>query len=136
MLVSDEQQHEQTRPSTPVTSMSLRAERMRMRFAQAAGAKVHDPGLSPAPAVRDPALVNRFAVAALAVGIVALFLSTFYIASTATFVLCVLSVLQWRSLQRQGKQPWGRRRTIWAFWFGVFGVAQCSFGLFIVPLFH
>jgi hypothetical protein len=131
----DDEQRDQ-RPAGGVTGASLRGERLRLRLAKAAGAKVQDPGLSPAPARRDPALVNRFAVGALAAGIVAVFISGFYVASTVAFVLCILSVRRWRSLERQGKQPWGRRRTIWAFWFAVFGVAQCSYLLFVVPLFR
>lgn len=124
---------EQT-PARGVTSVSLRAERLRRRMARVAGAKVGDPGLSPAVTPRDPALTNRFAVGALAAGIVAVFISAFYVASAVSLVLCLLSVRRWRALERQGKQPWGRRRTIWAFWFAAFGVAQCSFLLFVRPL--
>lgn len=135
--MSDDHQRDD-RPAAQVTSVSLRAERLRLRLAKAAGAKVDSshPGLSKAPVVRDPELTNRYAVWALVAGIVALFLSTFYIASAAAFVLCFFAWRRAGELRQRGKQPWGRRRTIWAFWFAVFGVAQYSYGLFIVPLFQ
>jgi hypothetical protein len=131
--VSDER--EQSDPvSRPVTSMSLRAERLRLAMARAAGAKV-DPGLSQAPAPRDPELVNRFAVAALAVGFVALFFDVFAIPTVVTLVFCVLALRRARALEARGKAPFGRRRAHWAIGFAAFGFASFAFQLWVRPLF-
>lgn len=119
-----------------MTSMSLRAERLRERMARAAGSSSHtvDRGLSPARVPRDPELTNRFAIWAMAAGVFSVFISAFFVASTAALVLCWLSRRRSAELASRGKQPWGRRRTTWAFWFAVFGVAQYCFQLFAVPL--
>ncbi|WP_147430107.1 hypothetical protein [Frondihabitans australicus] len=124
--------------SKPVTSVSLSASRMRRRLAKAAGAHLDpaDPGLSPAPEPRDPAEKNGFAIAALAVGIVGAFISGFYVAPVVALVLCLPARRRAIALAADGLRPWGRRRTLWAFWLGVFGVAQYSYALFVVPLFH
>ena len=126
---------ERIEPSArPVTSMSLRAERLRATMAKAAGAKI-DPGLSRAPAVRDPELVNRFAVAALAVGLVAVFLDFFAVPSIVALVFCVLALRKARALEARGKAPFGRRRTHWAIGFALWGLLTIVFQLWIKPLF-
>jgi hypothetical protein len=125
------------RDAAPVTSMSLRAERLRRRMAKAAGAKVGaDPGLSAAPAPRDPAETNRFAIVALAAGIVAVFVSGFYVASIVSLAFAVPAWRRARALHEQGLRPWGRRRTMWAFWLAVFGIAQYTYALVVIPLFR
>lgn len=123
--------------TAPVTSMSLRAERLRRRMAKAAGAKVGaDPGLSAAPAPRDPAETNRFAIVALTAGVVAVFLSGFYIASIVSLAFAVPAWRRARALHERGLRPWGRRRTMWAFWLAVFGIAQFTYTLVVIPLFR
>lgn len=117
--------------------MSLRAERLRRRMAQAAGARVDgaDPGLSPAPAVRDPELTNRFAIAGIIVGIGAVFVSGFYVLPALGLVFGALGLHRSRVLVARGKAAFGRRRSLWAMGLGLFGVAQYSYLLFVAPLF-
>lgn len=123
-------------PARPVTSASLRGERLRQRMAQAMGARRDgaDPGLSPAPTPRDPELTNRLAVAALVVGIVGVFFSTFFALPVVAIGLALLGFRRAQALAARGKAAWGRRRCLWAIWLGVFGIAQAAFGLFVAPL--
>lgn len=122
----------------PVTSMSLRAERLRVSLAKAAGAKNHahdprlsDPGLSPAPRVVDPELTNRWAKIGLAAGIVSVFVSTFGVPSIVAFVFCGLGLARARELGRRGKELYGRRRALWGIGLGAFGLLQAVYFLVV-----
>lgn len=129
---------EPERPARPVTSMSLRAERLRQTMARAAGAKVEgdDPGLSKAPPVRDPALVNRFAIAGFAVGIVAVFVDVVYVPSVVALVFCVIGLRQASALEARGKAPFGRRRSKWGIGFALFGALTITYQLLSPLLFR
>lgn len=138
--MSDDQDHVDDRDgragARPVTSMSLRAERLRRSMAKAAGASLeNDPGLSTPPPPRDPELVNRFAVAGFTVGLLALFIDAVGIPSIVAIVFCVLGLRRARELDARGKGPFGRRRCLWGIGFAVFGLANIAFNLFVRPLF-
>lgn len=126
-----------SKPARPVTSMTLRAERLRRQFAQAAGAKVDsaDPGLSVAPTPRDPELTNVFAVIGFVAGIVAIFLDFFFVPTVVAAVFCVLALRRAHELDARGKGPFGRRRALWGFGLAGFGALGILFQLFVRPLF-
>jgi hypothetical protein len=117
----------------PVTSMSLRAERLRVTMARAAGAKGIDgrPGLSPAPKPRDPELTNRWAKIGLGAGIVSVFFGLFGIPSVVAFVFCGLGLRRARVLDARGKGLYGRRRALWGLGLAAFGIIQAAFYLFV-----
>lgn len=124
-----------SRPSRPVTSMSLRAERLRLNLNRAAGAKTDGaPGLSTPKPPRDPELVNRFAIAGFVAGVVALFVDFFVIPTVVALVLCGLGLVRARRLDARGKGPYGRRRSLWGIGFALFGALGIAFQLFIRPL--
>lgn len=128
---------ETERSPRDVTSMTLRAERLRVSMARAAGARVDvsDPGLSPAAAPRDPELVNRFAVAGLLVGIAAVFVDAFFVPSVVALVFCGLGLRRAAALDRRGKGPFGRRRSRWGMGFALFGVFTVVYQLVTAFLF-
>ncbi|BDZ50408.1 hypothetical protein GCM10025867_26490 [Frondihabitans sucicola] len=127
---------EPERPARPVTSMSLRAEKLRVTMARAAGAKLEsDPGLSALPKPRDPELVNRFAIAGFVIGLAALFLDAFFVPSVVALVFCFLGLQRARVLVGRGKEPFGRRRALWGIGFALFGAAGIAYSLWIRPLF-
>ncbi|ARC56732.1 hypothetical protein AS850_06540 [Frondihabitans sp. 762G35] len=125
------------RPARPVTSMSLRAERLRASMARAAGSQPHrdDPGLS---APRRPPLAradqNRWAVAALAVGIVAVLLNPVYLTCAAGLALSLLGLRRARALRARGVLPGGRSLARWGLGLSLFAAAQFTFYLVVAPL--
>jgi hypothetical protein len=127
--VSDDDQRE----SRPVTSMSLRAERLRVAMSKAAGAKGVEsrPGLSPVPKPRDPELTNRWAKIGLGVGIFSVFLSFFAVPSVIAFVFCFLGLARARALDRRGKGLYGRRRALWGIGLAIFGIVQAAYFLWV-----
>jgi hypothetical protein len=117
--------------------MSLRAERLRVNLARAAGAEVDParrPGLSVPAAPRDPALVNRPAVIGFAVGIVALFVDAVFVPSVVAIVFCLVGLRRARALESQGKGAFGRRRARWGIGFALFGALGVAYSLWIRPL--
>ncbi|MCU1528303.1 MAG: hypothetical protein JWP75_2066 [Frondihabitans sp.] len=127
--MSDDEQ----RASRPVTSMSLRAERLRVTMAKASGARGVEarPGLSPAPKPRDPELTNPWAKIGLGVGIFSVFISFFAVPSMIALVFCGYGLGRARALDGRGKGPYGRSRALWGIGLAVFGIAQAAYFLFV-----
>lgn len=124
-------------PVPPVTSMTLRAERLRRRFAQAAGARVDpsDPGLSAPPAPRDPELTNVSAIIGFVAGLFSIFLDAYFVPTAVAVVFCVLGLRRARELDARGKGLFGRRRALWGLGLAAFGALGILFQLFVRPLF-
>lgn len=120
---------DQPRADRPVTAMGLRAERLRLGMARAAGAKTDrlDPGLSRPAEPRDPELRNTWAIVGLSFGILALFLDFFIIPSLVAFVLCAIGLRRARALGARGKVRFGRRRALWGIGFAAFGLLGVVF---------
>jgi hypothetical protein len=127
--VSDDDEPE----TRPVTSMSLRAERLRVAMAKASGAKGVEsrPGLSPAPKPRDPELTNPWAKIGLGVGIFSVFISFFAVPSVIALVFCFLGLRRARDLDARGKGLYGRRRALWGIGLACFGIVQAAYFLFV-----
>jgi hypothetical protein len=125
------------RPARPVTSMSLRAERLRESLARAAGAQSHrdDPGLSaPRRPPRARADQNRWAVAALIVGILAVLLNPVYVTCAAGLALSILGLRRSTVLRARGVLPGGRTLALWGLGLSLFAAAQFTFYLVVAPL--
>jgi hypothetical protein len=131
--VSDDDQ----RPARPMTSMSLRAERLRAAMARAAGAQPHrdDPGLSaPRPPALPRADQNRWAVAALAVGVLAVLINPVYVTCAVGLALSILGLRRARGLRSRGVLPGGRSLARWGLGLSLFAAAQFTFYLVAAPL--